>query len=142
MPIGFVRGATPPPGMPIALPQVDDDKSAAAVMETRGRRRAKDDIATGFDDREHRTRPGGDEMMAPAKQSAARRDKAITAPLTDKRGGLVPSALPLLDEREVLLMRLLGRLDLLTLTQISRLFIPPTPCVVSKNACTTCLMMI
>ena len=50
VPIGFVRGATPPPGTPIALPQVDDDKSAAAVMETRGRRRAKDDIAAGFDD--------------------------------------------------------------------------------------------
>jgi hypothetical protein len=50
VPIGFVSGATPPPGTAIAVPQVDDDKSAAAVMETRGRRRAKDDIAIGFDD--------------------------------------------------------------------------------------------
>jgi len=50
--------------------------------------------------------------------------KATTAALTDKRGGIVPSALPLLDEREVLLMRLLGRLDLLTLTQIQQAVYP------------------
>ncbi len=62
--------------------------------------------------------------MPSAKQPAARSDKAIAAPLTDKRGGLVPSALPLLDEREVLLMRLLGRLDLLTLTQIQQAVYP------------------
>jgi hypothetical protein len=38
--------------------------------------------------------------------------------LTDRFGIVVPSALPLLDDLEVLLMRLLGRLDLLTLAQI------------------------
>ena len=50
VPIGFVSGATPQPGSPIAAPQVADTKSTAEVMETRGRRRAKDDIASGFDD--------------------------------------------------------------------------------------------
>ncbi len=46
------------------------------------------------------------------------------AALTDRRGGIVPSALPLLDEREVLLLRLLGRLDLMTLTQIQQAVYP------------------
>ncbi|HJZ46925.1 MAG TPA: hypothetical protein VKE41_07150, partial [Roseiflexaceae bacterium] len=46
------------------------------------------------------------------------------AALTDRRGGIVPSALRLLDEREVLLMRLLGRLDLMTLTQIQQAVYP------------------
>ena len=50
IPIGFVSGATPQPGTVIPVPQVTDDKTAAAVMETRGRRRAKDDISAGFDD--------------------------------------------------------------------------------------------
>jgi hypothetical protein len=50
VPLGFVSGATPQPGTPIAVPQVDDDKSAATVMETRGRRRGNDDISTGYDD--------------------------------------------------------------------------------------------
>jgi hypothetical protein len=38
--------------------------------------------------------------------------------LTDSFGVVVPAALPLLDELEVLLLRLLGRLDLMTLQQI------------------------
>jgi hypothetical protein len=50
VPIGFISGATPKPGMVVALPQVADTRSSAEVMEVRGRRRAKDDIAEGFDD--------------------------------------------------------------------------------------------
>jgi len=49
VPIGFVTDAQPQPGTVIAVPQVADAKRAAEVMETRGRRRAKDDIAAGFD---------------------------------------------------------------------------------------------
>jgi hypothetical protein len=63
-------------------------------------------------------------MTTPAKTSAARTDKGRSDALTDKRGGIVPSALPLLDECEVMLMRLLGRLDLLTLTQIQQAVYP------------------
>jgi hypothetical protein len=50
VPLGFVSGATLPPGAVVALPQIADDQSLAAVMEQRGRRRAKDDIAEGFQD--------------------------------------------------------------------------------------------
>ena len=50
VPIGFVSGATLRPGTIITVPQVADDKTSAAVMETRGRRRAKEDISPGFDD--------------------------------------------------------------------------------------------
>jgi len=50
IPIGFVSGATLRPGTVITAPQIADDKTATAVMETRGRRRAKDDISAGFDD--------------------------------------------------------------------------------------------
>jgi hypothetical protein len=50
IPIGFVSGATLRPGTVITVPQVADDKTAAAVMETRGRRRTKEDISPGFDD--------------------------------------------------------------------------------------------
>jgi hypothetical protein len=50
VPLGFVSGATPPPGTVVALPQIADDQSLASVMEQRGRRRTKDDIVEGFDD--------------------------------------------------------------------------------------------
>jgi hypothetical protein len=50
VPLGFVSGATPPPGTVMALPQIADEQSLASVMEQRGRRRAKDDIADGFQD--------------------------------------------------------------------------------------------
>jgi hypothetical protein len=49
VPIGFVNGATPEPGATVAVPQIADERSFADVMETRGRRRAKNDIATGFE---------------------------------------------------------------------------------------------
>jgi hypothetical protein len=49
VPIGFVNGATPMPGATVAVPQIADERSFADVMETRGRRRAKNDIATGFE---------------------------------------------------------------------------------------------
>jgi hypothetical protein len=45
-------------------------------------------------------------------------------PLTDRYGLVVPSALPLLDDREVLLLRLLGRLDMMTLKQIQQAVYP------------------
>jgi hypothetical protein len=50
VPIGFVSGATPRPGTVVTVPQIADGQTSAAVMETRGRRRAKDDIADGFED--------------------------------------------------------------------------------------------
>lgn len=50
IPIGFVSGATPKAGTVVAVPQIADATTAATIMETRGRRRAKDDIAEGFDD--------------------------------------------------------------------------------------------
>jgi len=63
--------------------------------------------------------------MTTAKHTPSTRGaKTFSAALTDRRGGIVPSALPLLDEREVLLMRLLGRLDLMTLTQIQQAVYP------------------
>lgn len=46
------------------------------------------------------------------------------APLADRFGVTVPSALPLLDEREILMLRLLGRLDMLTLAQIRQAIYP------------------
>jgi hypothetical protein len=45
-------------------------------------------------------------------------------PLTDRYGLVVPSALPLIDDREVLLLRLLGRLDMMTLKQIQQAVYP------------------
>jgi hypothetical protein len=45
-------------------------------------------------------------------------------PLMDRYGLVVPSALPLLDDREVLLLRLLGRLDMMTLKQIQQAVYP------------------
>src|SRR6266496_4529706 len=62
--------------------------------------------------------------MTHAKHTRPPRGVTSPAALTDRRGGIVPSALPLLDEREVLLMRLLGRLDLMTLTQIQQAVYP------------------
>jgi hypothetical protein len=50
VPIGFVSGATPKAGAVVTIPQVADARSSSEVMEVRGRRRAKDDIADGFDD--------------------------------------------------------------------------------------------
>ena len=49
---------------------------------------------------------------------------ADSPPLTDRFGIVVPSALPLLDEREVLLMRLLGRLDMMALPQLMQAVYP------------------
>src|SRR5262245_65200536 len=63
-------------------------------------------------------------MTISTKKSATRSGKEIPDALTDKRGGIVPSALPLLDEREVMLLRLLGRLDLMTPTQIQQAVYP------------------
>lgn len=63
-------------------------------------------------------------MTRATPSRSAKRDTTISDALTDKRGGIVPSALPLLDEREVLLLRLLGRLDLMTLTQIQQAVYP------------------
>ena len=62
--------------------------------------------------------------MTDAKHTRPPRGATSPAALTDRRGGIVPSALPLLDEREVLLLRLLGRLDLMTLTQIQQAIYP------------------
>lgn len=62
--------------------------------------------------------------MTNAKHTRPARSSTSPAALTDRRGGIVPSALPLLDEREVLLLRLLGRLDLMTLTQIQQAVYP------------------
>lgn len=62
--------------------------------------------------------------MTTAKNTSPTRIKTNSAALVDKRGGIVPSALPLLDEREVLLLRFLGRLDLMTLTQIQQAIYP------------------
>ncbi len=45
-------------------------------------------------------------------------------PLADRFGLMVPSALPQLDELEVMLLRLLGRLDMLTLPQIQASIYP------------------
>ena len=44
--------------------------------------------------------------------------------LTDRFGLLVPSALPLLDDEEVLLPRVLGRLEMMTVAQIQQLIFP------------------
>jgi hypothetical protein len=49
---------------------------------------------------------------------------ARDAALTDRFGLVVPAALPLLDALEVLLLRLLGRLDLMTLQQIQQVVFP------------------
>src|SRR5262245_49832785 len=60
--------------------------------------------------------------MSIATKQPATPDSSTTAKapdaLTDRFGIMVPSALPHLDDLEVVLMRLLGRLDLLTLLQI------------------------
>jgi hypothetical protein len=50
--------------------------------------------------------------------------QAASPPLTDSFGIVVPSALPHLDALEVLLMRLLGRLDLMTLPQMRQAVYP------------------
>ncbi len=50
VPIGFVRGATPEPGAIVTVPQVADERTLAEVMEQRGARRTRADIAAGFDD--------------------------------------------------------------------------------------------
>ena len=63
--------------------------------------------------------------MTPAPTEPARTKKrANSTPLTDRFGIVVPSALPLLDEREVLVMRLLGRLDMMALPQIKQAVYP------------------
>jgi hypothetical protein len=49
VPIGFVSGATPQPGTAVAVPQIGDARSFVDVMGTRGRRRARNDIAEGFE---------------------------------------------------------------------------------------------
>jgi Replication-relaxation len=58
----------------------------------------------------------------PAAAGGAQSKK--TSPLRDTFGIVVPSALPLLDEREVLLLRFLGRLEMMTLTQIHQAIYP------------------
>jgi hypothetical protein len=50
VPIGFVSGAAPQPGAIVTVPQVADDRSLTTVLEQRGARRARADIAAGFDD--------------------------------------------------------------------------------------------
>jgi Replication-relaxation len=62
-----------------------------------------------------------DKPVTPTPEPA-RRQKS--PPLTDRFGIIVPSALPLLDELEVLLLRFLGRLELLTLPQIQQAVYP------------------
>jgi hypothetical protein len=44
--------------------------------------------------------------------------------LKDRYGLVVPSALPLLDEEEILLLRVLGRLEMMTVAQIHQLIFP------------------
>ncbi len=44
--------------------------------------------------------------------------------LTDRFGLLIPSALPLLDDEEVMLLRVLGRLEMMTVAQIQQLIFP------------------
>ena len=64
-------------------------------------------------------------MSSTQKGSAANYNQTSTPiALTDKRGGVVPSALPSVDAEEVLLLRVLGRLDLMTLTQIQQAVYP------------------
>src|SRR6266496_157581 len=62
--------------------------------------------------------------MTHAKHTRPPRGVTSPAALTDRFGIVVPSALPLLDEREVLLMRLLGRLDMMALPQLMQAVYP------------------
>ncbi len=56
------------------------------------------------------------------------------AALTDKFNIMVPSAFPALDEQELMLLRVLGRLELMTLQQIRQLIFPHlTPNGVQKR---------
>ena len=50
VPIGFVSGATPQPGTTMTVPQIGDARTFTEVMEQRGRRRARNELAPGFDD--------------------------------------------------------------------------------------------
>ena len=51
--------------------------------------------------------------------------KVVTSEsLKDRYGLVVPSALPLLDEEEILLLRVLGRLEMMTVAQIHQLIFP------------------
>jgi len=57
-------------------------------------------------------------------EPAGERGKTSAPALTDRRGGIVPSALPSVDAEEVSLLRILGRLELMTLTQIQQAVYP------------------
>jgi len=51
--------------------------------------------------------------------------KVVTSDaLKDRFGLMVPSALPLLDDEEVMLLRVLGRLEMMTIAQINQLIFP------------------
>jgi hypothetical protein len=54
----------------------------------------------------------------PTNATKAAATPAAADALTDRFGMVIPSALPLLDELEIQVLRLLGRLDLMTLPQI------------------------
>jgi hypothetical protein len=62
--------------------------------------------------------------MKTTQGSAGERGKTSAPALTDRRGGIVPSALPSIDAEEVSLLRILGRLELMTLTQIQQAVYP------------------
>jgi hypothetical protein len=63
-------------------------------------------------------------MTTPSNRSADERGNTKTPALIDRRGGIVPSALPSVDAEEVTLLRILGRLELMTLTQIQQAIYP------------------
>ena len=63
--------------------------------------------------------------MTVLKHNTSDERRTTSAPaLTDRRGGIVPSALPSVDAEEVALLRILGRLELMTLTQIQQAVYP------------------
>lgn len=60
----------------------------------------------------------------PAGKTTAPKPGAVVAAAVDSFGIVIPSALPLLDQLEIALLRLLGRLDLMTLPQIRQIIYP------------------
>ena len=61
--------------------------------------------------------------MVDSTMKSSAKDRRSDA-LTDRFGLLIPSALPLLDDEEVLLLRVLGRLEMMTVAQIQQLIFP------------------
>lgn len=61
--------------------------------------------------------------QAPTSKTGTRRADTIP-PATDRYGLIVPSALPPMDETEMLLLRVLGRLEMMTLPQIQQVIYP------------------